>query len=115
MPEVELSEEDKKVFFRPSPVPDLTPQVLSQSFGKFTLPQDDEGFDDIVYEWQGASKATDYLRSWVLNKKLTAPIDTLKPSDWFKEKNTKFVKQIKEWQEKQKPFEKKKLEAAKKA
>jgi hypothetical protein len=115
MPEVELTEEDKKVWFKPPPLQDLTPQVLSQSFGKFTLPGKDEGFDDIVYEWQGAEKANDYLRSWVLNKKLTAPIDTLKPSEWFKTKHTKFVKSVKEWQEKQKPFEKKKQEEAKKA
>jgi len=114
-PEVELTEEDKKVWFRPPPVSDLTSQVLNQAFGKFTLPQKTEGFDDIRYEWQPAAKANDYLRSWVLKEKVTAKMEDLKPSDWFKGKHEAFTKAFKEWQAKQKPFvEKKKKEAAEK-
>lgn len=101
---VELTEEDKKVWFRPPSVSDLTPAVLAQAFGKFTLPEKSEGFDDIKYEWQPAAKANDYLRTWVVDKKLTARMEDLTPSKWSKEKHAAFAKAVKEWQAKQKPL-----------
>jgi len=113
--DIELTEEDKKTWFRPPPVSDLTTGVLNSAFGKFTLPQKSEGFDDIKYEWEPATKANDYLRKWVLDRKVTSKMEDLKPSDWFKEKHEIFNKAVKEWQAKQKPFvEKKKKEEAEK-
>jgi len=53
-PKVELSEEEKKVNFLPKQTPDLTQQVMASSYGKFTTPKEDEGFDDIFYEWSKA-------------------------------------------------------------
>merc|ERR1712113_452677 len=71
-PKVELTEEEEKMWFRPQPgAPDLTSTVLSQSFAYFTIPEKDEGFDDIRYEWQNEDTSKEYLRKWVLEKKLT--------------------------------------------
>jgi len=114
MPEVELNDEDKKVWFNKPAVSDLTSQVMSVAFGKFTVPEKSEGFDDIRYEWQGAAKANSYLRTWVLDKKVSSKMEDLKPSDWFKKKHAAFSKSLKEWQAKQKPAAKKKEEEKKK-
>jgi len=113
--EVELSEEDKQVWFRPAGVSDLSPAVLAASFGKFALPEEDEGFDDIKYEWQKRPEANKYLRNWVTERKITSRIEDLKPSAWFKEKVDAFAKAYKGWQDKAKPIaEKKKKDALKK-
>merc|ERR1712190_494196 len=63
-PVVELTEEEKKQWFRKPAVgatSDLTSVVLSQSFGKFTIPDQDEGFDDLRFEWQNAAESKEYL------------------------------------------------------
>jgi len=49
-----------------------------------------------------------------LNKKKTAKIEDLKPSQWFIGKHAAFTKLLKEWQDKQKPFVAKKKAAEKK-
>lgn len=103
-PQVELTEEEQKLWFGKSATPDLTPTVLSQSFGTFTVPEEDEGFDEIRYEWDDADKSKDYLRTWVLEKKRTSRIEDLEPSAWFREKLEAWQKSFTEWQKKQKAF-----------
>merc|ERR1711920_779878 len=104
-PKVELTEEEEKMWFRPQPgAPDLTSTVLSQSFAYFTIPGKDEGFDDIRFEWQGEGTSKEYLRKWVLEKKLTSRIEDLQPSQWFKDKLVEWQKTYQEWQQKQKTF-----------
>jgi hypothetical protein len=105
-PVVELTDEEKAVSFLPSQSTDLTPQVLASSFAKFTTPEKDEGFDDIKYEWEDAKKSAEYLKTWVLNKKLTTRIEDLKPGQFFKDKAAEFEKSLKAWQEKQKGLKK---------
>merc|ERR1712060_935922 len=68
-PVVELTEEEKKVCFRPPILNDLTNHVLSAAFSQFTIPTKAEGFDEIRFEWQGEQKSNDYLKKWVLDKK----------------------------------------------
>jgi len=99
-PVVELTDAEKKNYFLPKATPDLTPQVMSSSYGKFSTPDDAEGFDDIVYEWEKGEKATAYLKQWVLNKKLTTRVDDLRPGKDFKEKKEEFAKLTKEWKDK---------------
>merc|ERR1711920_520099 len=101
--------------------------VLGQSFGNFTVPAEGEGFDEIKFEWQNETESTDYLRKWVLDKKLNSRIEDLTPGEWFKEKHTEWVKLFAGWQAKQKTYKnspakkakdaerKKREEAAKKA
>jgi len=103
-PVAELTDEEKKVTFTAKNLKDLTPQVLSASFSKFTTPEMDEGFDDIQYEWQKAAGAKDYLKNWVLEKKLTTRIEDLRPGKEFSDKMVEFAKLCKEWQDKLKAF-----------
>lgn len=104
-PTVELTEEEKKMWFVPTgSVTDLTTNVLNKEFGKFTTPEEDEGFDEIRYEWQKKAKAKDYLKTWVQEKKLTSRIDDLVPGKASKERLAAFKKTIAEWQDKQRIF-----------
>jgi len=99
-PVVELTDEEKTKYFTPKSTPDLTPQVMSSSYGKFSTPNEDEGFDDIVYEWQKAEKSSAYLKKWQMDKKLTTRIDDIRPGQTFRMKKEEFVKLSKEWKAK---------------
>merc|ERR1711862_919616 len=90
-PKVDLSAEKKRMTFRKGMVPDLTSYVLNTSFMKFCLPDKDEGFDEVRYDWQKADKCKEYLKCWALERKQTTRIEDLQPSEWF-------GKQWKEWQ-----------------
>eukprot|EP00420_Gonyaulax_spinifera_P029359 CAMPEP_0197877918 /NCGR_PEP_ID=MMETSP1439-20131203/6460_1 /TAXON_ID=66791 /ORGANISM="Gonyaulax spinifera, Strain CCMP409" /LENGTH=861 /DNA_ID=CAMNT_0043497297 /DNA_START=57 /DNA_END=2639 /DNA_ORIENTATION=+ len=103
-PTVELTEEEKKLNFKPAASNDLTPQVINTSFAQFSIPEDSEGFDVIRYEWQNAEGSKAYLKKWVLQRKVTSRVDDLLPGKWFEEQSSEFQKSIKEWQEKQKTF-----------
>jgi len=101
-PSVELTDEEKAMTFFPSSHPDLTPAVFTASYAKFSTPGEDEGFDDIHYEWEDAKKSIAYLQSWVQNKKLTTRVDDLKPGQYFRDKAADFDKLLSDWQRKQK-------------
>jgi hypothetical protein len=73
---------------------------MNSFYGKFSTPEKDEGFDDIVYEWDKGAKAEEYLKTWVKNKKLTTRIEDIKPGKVFREKVTEFTKLTKEWTDK---------------
>eukprot|EP00931_Biecheleriopsis_adriatica_P077427 TRINITY_DN50_c0_g1_i3.p1 TRINITY_DN50_c0_g1~~TRINITY_DN50_c0_g1_i3.p1 ORF type:complete len:821 (-),score=308.17 TRINITY_DN50_c0_g1_i3:116-2341(-) len=104
-PTAELSEEEQKLFFLPKgPITDLAPSVLNKSFANFTIPEAEEGFDAVNFEWQPEAKAKEYLAKWVLETKATALIEDLVPSKYFQEKYGAFTKQNLEWQGKQKAF-----------
>merc|ERR1719310_1586380 len=81
---VELTEEEQKVVFRKNARTDLTAQEMATSFSKFTIPAKEEGFESISYEWANASQSAEYLKAWVLEKKLTSRVEDIKPSAWFK-------------------------------
>lgn len=91
-------------------MPDLTEHVLTASFAQFTIPEQDEGFDQIIYDWDDQAKSTDYLRKWVLKTKITSRINDLQPSEWFRTKCVTWDKQLAEWQAKQKEWKAKKDE-----
>lgn len=104
-PKVELTDEEKKMWFRPSAGSgDLTSTVLNQCFGSFSIPEKSEGFDELRFEWQAASQSKEYLRKWVLEKKRNTRIDDLQPGEWFQEKIKEWQKLFAEWQTKQKAF-----------
>merc|ERR1712151_563610 len=90
-PKVELTEEEKKIWFKPQTLYDLTPQMMTASFAQFTIPEADEGFDKLDFEWQDEATSRSYLRRWVLEKKRTTRLDDIQPSEWF------FAK-LAEWQ-----------------
>jgi len=100
-PKEELTAEEKALTFRPSEVPDLAPLVLSSTFTKFSVPKKDEGFDDIRYEWDKAAQAEQYVKQWILDKKLNSRVEELKPSIWFREKVQTWQKAVAQWKQKQ--------------
>lgn len=90
-PKAVLTEEERALRFQPKPVEDLTAQAVNTSFGSFSIPEKDEGFDEIVFEWQDEGKSKEYLQTWVLERKRTSRVDDIEPSAAFHEK-------LKQWQ-----------------
>jgi len=106
-PQVELTEEEKKTWFRtpgPGGTSDLTNAVLSQNFGKFSIPTQDEGFDVIRFEWQDDAGSREYLTRWIKDRKLTSRIEELQPGQWFQDKLAEWLKTYQEWQTKHKEY-----------
>merc|ERR1719356_1559174 len=97
---VELTEEEKKLTFRKKDAPDLGQKVLATSYAKFTLPEADEGFDDIRYAWQPEAECKEYMKKWVLERKLTQRVEELQPSEWFKGKYAEWQKILGVWKKK---------------
>merc|ERR1712151_790215 len=93
-----LTAEEEKAWFRPMKVPDLTPSDLNKYFVKFSLPQKTEGFDEVRYEWQQAAKCKERLENYVADKKLTARMEDLMPSEWFSDKWKAWQKAVQSWQ-----------------
>lgn len=114
-PTVELSEEEKQRWFCKGPVPDLTMYLLNTSFQKFSLPDQEEEFDEIKYLWHKEDKAEDFLKIWVQDKKLISRVEDLQPGDWFVGKWKEWQKALSAWHQKQNAFKaadaKKALEA----
>jgi len=106
-PVVELTEEEKNMWFRPPAAGisgDLAASVLNLSFGKFSIPESSEGFDDIRFEWQGAEASRAYVHKWVVERKRTSRIEELEPGEWFLKKNQEWMKLFADWQAKQRTF-----------
>merc|ERR1711920_949941 len=116
--EVSLTDEDRQVRFIKKLSPDVQPAEVSSSFAKFCLPDNDEGFDQIVYVWQPEEKCRDEMKQWQLNKKMTERVEDLKPGDWFKGKLDEWKKAVSGWKTAQREFKdpnlKKKAEEGKK-
>jgi len=114
-PQVELTEEEQKMCFRQIPAGsngDVTTAVMSQAFGSFTIPGEDEGFDEVRFEWQDAESSKEYLSKWVKERKITSRIEDLQPGQWFADKSAEWTKTLLEWQKKHKEYS---TSAAKKA
>eukprot|EP00419_Tripos_fusus_P022968 CAMPEP_0172718730 /NCGR_PEP_ID=MMETSP1074-20121228/75096_1 /TAXON_ID=2916 /ORGANISM="Ceratium fusus, Strain PA161109" /LENGTH=937 /DNA_ID=CAMNT_0013543999 /DNA_START=51 /DNA_END=2861 /DNA_ORIENTATION=- len=100
-PKVELTEEEKSRPFRKTPLPDLGAYILSTSFTKFSIPQQEEGFDEVRFDWSKGNDCQEYLKQWVRNRKLTTRIEDLQPSDWFSSKWKEWQKTLQAWHAKQ--------------
>jgi len=100
-PVAELTDEEKKVAFRKLPVSDLTTWDLSSSLGSFSLPDKEEGFDDVVFAWSKKDKCLKYTKEWILNKKVSTRVEDLQPSEWFAHQWNTFQQQISKWHGKQ--------------
>jgi len=105
--------EEKQQVFRKTAVPDLTPYALNTSFMKFSIPDRDDGFEEVKYEWAKSDKCCkDYLKQCVQERKLTTRIEDLQPSDWFNAKWKDWQKNLQSWHARQNTY---KAEVAKKA
>lgn len=122
---VELTEEEKKLWYRKSETPDLTEKTLSKSYAGFSLPTKEEGFETISFAWKGEAECASLLKEWIFAKKLTQRVEDLQPGAWFKEEWSKWTKMLNEWRRRQSDYKdpakrkallaKKKEEAKKKA
>jgi len=114
---VELTDEEKAMWFRKTGVPDVSEQVVSKSYADFTFPTADDGFDEVSYKWQNEEASAKLLKDWVFAKKLTQRVEDIQPGAWFKEEWQKWTKGLQEWRKKQSewkdPAKKKALLAAK--
>jgi membrane protein involved in colicin uptake len=103
-PRVELSAEEKRQAFCKKQVPDLTTYNLNTAFVKFSVPEKDEGFDDIKFEWGKADKCEDYVRTWIQDRKLTTRVEDLTPSEWAINKFKEWQKALQVWHQKQNQY-----------
>eukprot|EP00444_Apocalathium_aciculiferum_P005405 CAMPEP_0183413718 /NCGR_PEP_ID=MMETSP0370-20130417/21890_1 /TAXON_ID=268820 /ORGANISM="Peridinium aciculiferum, Strain PAER-2" /LENGTH=1097 /DNA_ID=CAMNT_0025596963 /DNA_START=30 /DNA_END=3319 /DNA_ORIENTATION=- len=96
-PKVELTAEDKKIVFRTRDIKDLAPFVMSTTFAKFSVPKKAEGFDEVKFEWSKEAKCEEYLKTWILDKKLNTRIEDLAPSVWFQQKWKEWLSTVQSW------------------
>merc|ERR1711972_1055713 len=89
-PKVELTAEEKKILYFKGQCPDMTGYLLSTSFATFSLPEKDEGFDDITYSWTKGTKAQEYIKKWILERKLSTKVEDLVPSKWFWDEKSRY-------------------------
>ncbi|CAE7700927.1 HNRNPUL1 [Symbiodinium sp. CCMP2592] len=97
---LEEMKKEKKMKFRKTALPDVASSLLNRCFTKFTVPDLEEGFDDISYEWSQGGKAGEYVTKWIKEKKLTSRVEDLTPSVWFKTKASAWQKVLSQWQAK---------------
>lgn len=100
-PKVELTSEEKKMWFRKPPLPDLSEYTMNVTFTKFTLPEKDEGFDEVRTDWAKGTKAKEFLTQWILQRKLTTRVEDIKPSPWFNQKWGEWQRTVQGWHAKQ--------------
>jgi len=103
-PKVELTAEEKRQAFCKKQVPDLTAYNLNTAFVKFSVPEKDEGFDDIKFEWAKAEKCKEYVKSWIQDRKLTTRVEDLTPSEWSVNKFKEWQKALQGWHQKQNQY-----------
>lgn len=103
-PKVSLTLDEKKLWFKKGPIMDLALTVHATYFTRFTLPDKDEGFDEIRQEWAKGTKCNECLRSWVQDRKLTTRVEELTPSEWFINKNKDWQKLLQSWHAQQNDY-----------
>merc|ERR1712085_133578 len=93
----ELTEEEKNTWFRPTNPPEMQNKHIERNFTKFSVPEKAEGFDEVVFDWQGEAKAKEHFRAWLLDKKKTSRIEDLQPSQWYLDKLKAMQASLKEY------------------
>eukprot|EP00927_Polykrikos_kofoidii_P071813 TRINITY_DN68021_c0_g1_i1.p1 TRINITY_DN68021_c0_g1~~TRINITY_DN68021_c0_g1_i1.p1 ORF type:complete len:946 (+),score=162.80 TRINITY_DN68021_c0_g1_i1:62-2899(+) len=94
---VELTEEEKQLWFYKSKDLDLSAREFGRQFSNFSIPEMDEGWDDIKFVWQPKERCAEYLSGWISDKKLTQRIEDLQPGEWFKEKWSAWQDLLDQW------------------
>jgi len=98
---VELTDEEKAMWYTKGQFPDIADAVLGKGYKDFTLPSTDEGFDDIAYDWQKEGDAAKIVSDWQFKMKLRQRVDDIKPGEWFTSQWPVWSKQIQEWRKRQ--------------
>merc|ERR1712060_782676 len=74
---LELTEEEKKLWFRKSAVSEISSKELSAVFTQFSIPEKTEGFSEVKFAFQTEKKAREYLTKWISQRKLTQRVEAL--------------------------------------
>merc|ERR1719356_341285 len=98
---VELTEEEKNVWFRKGEMPDIGEKALAKFYAQFSLPTAEDGFDSVSFAWQPEAACTEHLKAWVFERKMTQRVEDLQPGESFKEEWSKWQKTVQEWRKKQ--------------
>merc|ERR1712183_61169 len=93
-PTVTLSEEELARKFLFHEIPDITESALATAYNKFSLPQAEEGFDEIRYGWLNGPGCEQYLKNWLETRKETMRFE-VEVGTWFKENNKRLEGQFK--------------------
>jgi len=101
---IELTAEEKKVWFWKKAIPDLAESELAKTFASFSIPEAGEGFDEVCFEWQPRDQCKAYLQEWMLQKKSTQRLEDLQPSQWFKDRLSEWRKALQDWKSKHKEW-----------
>merc|ERR1712151_85618 len=102
-PKVELDDEENATKFR-TKRPDITFQDHDTNFDKFSMPDKAEGFDELRFSWADGKKSKEYLKNYVIEKKISSRVNGLKPSPWFREKVAAWEKAVANWHAKVKAY-----------
>lgn len=103
-PKVELTAEEKKLSFRKLKDTDVALFLLNTTFQKFSIPEKDEGFNEIRHEWNKNKEAAAYLKKWIFDRKQTSRVEDLVPSSTFKAKWAAWQKNLQTWKRKQNEY-----------
>merc|ERR1719188_1286572 len=98
---VELTEEEKKMWFRKGKMPDIGEKALAKFYSQFSLPTAADGFDSVSFAWQPEAACAEHLKAWVFERKMTQRVEDLQPGGSFKEEWSKWQKTVQEWRKKQ--------------
>mmetsp|Transcript_101773 Transcript_101773/g.180744 ORF Transcript_101773/g.180744 Transcript_101773/m.180744 type:complete len:930 (-) Transcript_101773:79-2868(-) len=101
---VELTEEEKKLWFRKKEIPDLTSQQMSVAYPKFSMPSKAEACDELKFAWAKEPQCQEYLKKWVQERKMTQRVEELQPSEWFRAKWNEWNKYLGLCKRKQQEF-----------
>jgi len=103
-PKAELTDDEKKLWFRARAVSDVTAFTLATTFSAFTLPQQEDGFDEVRFDWAEGAASQEYLKKWILNRKVTTRIEDLQPSEWFHVQMHSWAKERAAWEQAHRVF-----------
>jgi len=95
--EVELTDEEKALWYRKGAVQDVLEVMLAKCYTDFSIPTVAEGFDEVNYAWQAESESSKILKDWIFSKKLTQRVDDITPGSWFKEQLAEWTKSLGQW------------------
>mmetsp|Transcript_8629 Transcript_8629/g.19179 ORF Transcript_8629/g.19179 Transcript_8629/m.19179 type:complete len:788 (+) Transcript_8629:62-2425(+) len=96
-PTAELTDEEKQRTFRKLQVPDLTTYTFNTNFMKFSLPEKDEGFDEISFDWAKEGACQSFMKEWKQQLKTTTRVEDIKPGEWFNGRFREWQKTLQSW------------------
>ena len=99
MDAVEVTEEDEKAWIQK--IDESHENELIKSFEKFTIPSEEEGFQEVCFVWEGEEESNEYLKQWIAEKKLVQKVNDLRPSGWFKDKHREWQSILSRWKRRQ--------------